>query len=230
MIAERLPWTLLLACTALGLATATGLAAGVYAGWRRGRGIDTALLSLFLGIRTLPAFFLGSLAVFVFAVQLHWLPLGGAETPFSQAEPLGHTWDVVRHLILPAAVMAAQFAGGQFLVMRAGMVSELGADYLLLGRVMGLPERRLERHHAARNALLPVVTVAALELGFAVTGSIFVETVFAYPGIGRLLFDAVAYRDYPTIQGCFLLLTISVVTINLLADLLYGRLDPRVRQ
>jgi len=231
VIGERLPWTLLLVGTSLILATVLGLVAGTHAGWRRGGRVDAALVSFFLGVRTLPAFFLGSLAVFVFAVKLRWLPLGGAQTPFLQTtDLLGQTWDVVKHMILPVTVLAAQFAGGQFLVMRAGMVSELGADYLLLGRVEGLSERRLERHHAARNALLPVVTVAALELGFAVTGSIFVETVFAYPGIGRLLFDSVAYRDYPTLQGCFLILTVSVVTINLLADLLYARLDPRVRR
>jgi len=231
VIGERLPWTLLLMGTAVVVATLLGLLAGAHAGWRRGQRIDGALLAFFVGIRTLPAFFLGSLAVFVFAVQLRWLPLGGAHTAFAQArDPLSTTVDIVRHLILPVGVLVAQFAGGQFLVMRAGMVSELGADYLLAGRVLGLRERRLERHHAARNALLPVVTVAALELGFAVTGSIFVETVFSYPGVGRLLFDSVTYRDYPTLQGCFLLLTISVVTINLLADLLYARLDPRVRR
>ncbi|GAC1341512.1 MAG: ABC transporter permease [Candidatus Dormibacteria bacterium] len=231
VIGERLPWTLLLVGTALTVATVLGLLAGTHAGWRRGGRVDGGLLAFFVGIRTLPTFFLGSLAVFLFAVQLRWLPLGGAETAFAQpGNPLARAGDIAAHLVLPVSVLVAQFAGGQFLVMRAGMVSELGADYLLLGRVVGLRERRLERHHAARNALLPVVTVAALELGFAVTGSIFVETVFAYPGIGRLLFDSVTYRDYPTLQGCFLLLTLSVVTINLLADLLYSRLDPRVRR
>ncbi|PZR78081.1 MAG: hypothetical protein DLM65_14070 [Candidatus Aeolococcus gillhamiae] len=114
------------------------------------------------------------------------------------------------------------------MLMRASMVSELGADYLLAGRVKGLRERRLKYGYAARNALLPVVTLMALEVGFAITGSIFIETVFAYPGMGRLVFDSVAFRDYPVLQACFLVLTLVVVTLNLAVDLLYARLDPRV--
>jgi peptide/nickel transport system permease protein len=124
-------------------------------------------------------------------------------------------------------VMAMQMSAGHYLLMRAGMVSEIGADYLLLGRAKGIPDRRLKYRYAARNALLPVVSLTAMELGFAATGLIFVETVFSYPGTGRLLFEAVSARDYPTIQGCFLFITVGVVTLNLLADLAYRRLDPR---
>ncbi len=135
--------------------------------------------------------------------------------------------DIANHLVLPACVLAIQSVAGIYLMMRGSMVSELGSDYLLLGRAKGLRERRLKYHYAARNALLPVVTVIALQVGSIVTGDIFVETVFAYPGMGGLIFDAVGSRDYPTLQACFLVLTILVVTVNFLADLLYARLDPR---
>lgn len=229
LIRDRLPWTLLLVLTSMTVATLVGILAGIHAAWRRGTVVDRVLLGGFLGIRNLPAYFLGSIALFVFAVRLGWLPLAGATTPFATGQSLLATGsDVARHLVLPATVLGVQFAAGQFLVMRAAMVSELGADYLLLGRAKGLSERRLEYAYAARNALLPVVSLTAAQIGFAVTGSIFVETVFAYPGMGRLVFDAVSFRDYPVLQGCFLVFTLAVVTVNYLADALYARLDPRV--
>lgn len=229
LIRERLPWTVLLVVTAMTAATFAGVAAGTHSAWRRGRAVDRGLLAAFLGVRNLPVYFTGSMALFVFAVRLGWLPLAGARTAFmAPSGLLGTTGDVARHLVLPAGVLALQFAAGHFLLMRASMVTQLGADYLLLGRAKGVRERRLKYAYAARNAIPPVVTLIALQLGFAVTGSIFVETIFAWPGMGRLLFDAVVGRDYPTLQGCFLVLTLTVLTANLAADLLARRLDPRV--
>jgi len=227
LIAERLPWTLLLATTSLVVAMGIGLPAGIHSGWRRGRSADRRLLTLFMGLRNFPAFFFGTLALYLFSVKLGWVPLGGAQTPFTDLGPLRRAADIAWHLALPVTVMAMQMSAGHYLLMRAGMVSEIGADYLLLGRAKGVPERRLKYRYAARNALLPVVSLTAMELGFAVTGLIFVETVFAYPGTGRLLFEAVSARDYPLIQGCFLFITVGVVTLNLAADLVYRRLDPR---
>lgn len=231
LIAARLPWTLLLIGTAMLAATVVGLLAGAHSGWRRGRSVDRRLLLVFLGTRNIPPFVLASLAAFVFAVRLGWAPLGGAITAFGEpAGALAGAVDIAHHLALPAGVLAVQFTAGHYLFMRAGMVSQLGASYLLLGRAKGLDERRLQYRHAARNAVLPVVTLAALQLSFAITGSIFVETVFAYPGMGRLVFDAVGFRDYPLLQGCFLVFSLAVVGFNLATDLLYRRLDPRVRQ
>jgi peptide/nickel transport system permease protein len=228
VVAERLPWTLLLMGAAIGLASAVSLLAGTHSGWRRGRGVDRGLLGLFMGIRNFPVYFLASLGVFVFGVKLGWVPISGSVSPFAGATgSLGHVLDVAHHLVLPAAVLAVPFAASQYLVMRAGMVGELGSAYLLLGRAKGLGPRRLKYAYAARNALLPVVTVAGLQIGFAVTGAIFVETVFAYPGMGRLVQDAVAFRDYPTLQGCFLVLTLTVLTANFVVDAVYARLDPR---
>lgn len=228
VIGERLPRSLLLMGTALLLGTALGVGAGAMAGWRRGRRLDQALLVAFMGLRTMPVFFLGSIALFVFAVKLGWFPLAGSSTPFTSLGPLARAADVLHHLALPATVLAMQFATGQFLLMRAGMVSELGSDYLLAGRAKGLRDRVLKYRYAGRNALLPVVSLMAIHLGFMVTLTILVETVFRYEGLGRLLFDAIRFRDYPTLQGCFLLLTLMVVTANFLADLAYRRLDPRV--
>ena len=230
VLGRRLGWTLLLVGTALALATAAGMLAGVHSGWRRGRPADRRLLGLFLALDGIPVFFLASVAAYVFAVKLGWLPLSGARTPFSESRgPIFQATDVIRHLLLPAGVMALQFITLQYLVMRAGMVSELGSDHLLLGRAKGLGDRALKYSYAARNALLPAVTVTALQIGFAVNAAIFVETVFAYPGVGRLMFEAVGDRDYPMMQGCFLVLTILVVGANFAADVSYRRLDPRTR-
>lgn len=229
VIGSRLPWTLLLLGTALVVATAVGMLGGVHSAWRRGRRADRRLLTLFLAIDNLPVFFVASIAVYVLAVNLGWFPLSGARTPFSQTwGPLRQAADIAHHLVLPAAALALQLMGFQYLVMRASMVTELGSDHLLLGRAKGLSDRVLKYRYAARNALLPSVTVFALQLGLAVTAGIFVETVFAYPGLGSLMVESVGERDYPTMQGCFLVLTVLVVGANLLADVSYRRLDPRI--
>ena len=182
-------------------------------GWRRGRPLDRGLLTAFIAVRNFPSFFLGTILLFVFAVKLGWFPLSGSSTPFASEGPLRSVVDALHHLVLPAGVLAAEFATGQFLLMRGGMVAELGSDYLLAGRVKGLPDRVLKYRYAARNALLPVVSLAAVQVA-AVTAAILVETVFAYEGIGRLLFESISFRDYPTLQGCFLLLTLIVVSAN----------------
>lgn len=228
LVRERLPWTLLLVGTAMAIATLAGVLAGVHSGWRRGQRVDRGLLAVFLGFRNFPVFFLASLAALAFAVSLDWVPLSGATTPFTQGlGPVARAADIAHHLVLPATVLSTQFAAGYFLLMRAGVVGELGSDHLRLGRAKGLRERRLKYHYAGRNALLPVVTLMAVHVSHAVTGAVFVETVFAYPGMGRLLFEAVSFRDYPVLQASFLVLTVFVLTANFLADLSYRRLDPR---
>lgn len=228
LVRERLPFTVLLVGSSLALATVAGYVAGVHSGWRRGRPVDQGLLSLFLVLRGFPVFFLGSIALFVLAVRFSLVPLSGARTTYApDMGPLERVGDIGYHLLLPATVLASQFAGAQYMTMRATMVGELGADYLLGGRAKGLRERQLKYRYAGRNALLPFVTVTTLQLSAAVTASVLVETVFAYPGMGRLIFDSIPFRDYPTLQGCFLLLSLLVVTINFLTELLYHRLDPR---
>lgn len=230
LVGERLPWTLLLIVGAMVPAVLIGWSAGVHSAWHRGKGPDRGLLTVFLTVHSFPVFFLGSIALFVFSVKLGWLPLSGTRTPFATySSPLEALIDVASHLVLPATVLALQFATSQYVDMRASMVGELGADYLLGGRAKGLRQRRLKYRYAARNALLPVVAVTAVQVGFAVTQSILVETVFAYQGLGRLTFESVAYRDYPALQACFLALSLVVVTTNFAADALNARLDPRIR-
>jgi peptide/nickel transport system permease protein len=229
VLGRRIGWTLLLVVTAVALATAVGMLAGVHSGWRRGRRADRRLVAMFVVLDNVPSFFLASVVAYVFAVRLGWFPLYGARTPFSESfGALHQVADVAHHLVLPGTILALQFVTFQYLVMRASMVSELGSSYLVLGRAKGVGERALKYRYAGRNALLPAVTVATLHIPLAVTAAIFVETVFAYPGVGRLMFEAVGDRDYPLMQGCFLVLSIAVVGANALADLLYRRLDPRV--
>ncbi len=226
-LGRRLPWTLLLIGTSLALSTAIGVMAGVFSGWRRDRPADRTLLTTLLAVREFPTYLLASLLLFLLAVKVRLLPLTGGQTPFAEFNALERVLDVGRHLLLPAFVLTIGLTAGNYLIMRAAMVSELGSDYLLLGRAKGLRDRKLKYGYAARNALLPVVSVTALQLGFVVTGDVLVERVFSYPGLGGLIFESIAARDYPAIQGVFLVVSFSVVTVNALADLLNRRLDPR---
>lgn len=228
LLAARLGWTALLVLSSLGLAAVVGMAAGVHSAWHRGGAVDRRLLASLIGMSSVPPYLLATLALILFAVKLRWLPLSGGRTPFAGSlGPLAQLADIAAHLALPALVMATSFVFSQYLVMRGSMVSELGSDYLRAGEAKGLPPRRLQFRYAARNALLPVVTVQGLQLRAAVGTSIFVEQVFAYPGLGLLLVSAVGSRDYPLMQGAFLFLSVLVLTANLAVDCLYQRLDPR---
>lgn len=227
LLRDHLPWSLLLGASGIAIATAVGFLAGVHAGWRRERRSDRSMLTFFVAVQNVPPFVLASLALLALAVQLHWFPLGQARTPFQSLGPAQLVADVARHLVLPSIVVAADVAAYQFLLTRAGVVSELGADYLVLGRVKGLRERRLKYGYAARNAVLPVVSNTAVQMGITITTAVFVERVFAYPGIGNLMFESIGGRDYPVLQGCFLAITLLVLTCNVAADLIYRWLDPR---
>jgi peptide/nickel transport system permease protein len=225
----RLKWSLLLIGTATVLSILIGIPAGIHSGWRRGKAVDRRLLTFFLSAQNVPSFVIALVALVVLSARFGLFPLGGATTPFSGYHGLRGAVDVVQHLALPALTMAFfDFATYQYLIMRSSMVSELGADYLLAGRAKGLRERRLKYAYAGRNALLPVVTVVGLNVGLAVTSIVFYERIFSYPGVGAYMFDAIGTRDYPALQGSFLILTLTVVTTNFLVELLYRRLDPRV--
>jgi peptide/nickel transport system permease protein len=224
----RIAWSLLLLTTATLLSVAIAVPLGIHSGWKRGKPVDRGLLAFFVAYQNLPTFVIAVGAFVVFSAQLGLFPLGGATTPFNDYSGLGKVADIARHLALPAVILALDFVSLEYLVMRSAMVTELGADYLLGGRAKGLRERRLKYRYTARNALLPVVTVVGLNVGVAVAGSIlFVEGIFAYPGIGGFMVESLAVRDYPAMQGSFLVLTLTVVTVNLVVDLLYRRLDPR---
>ncbi len=229
MIAERLPWTLLLTGASLALSAVVGIVLGAISAWRRGRPADVGLLSFMIALESLPSFWLGMLLVSIFAVQLGWLPSFGAVTPAGRLEGLDAVWDVASHAVLPVVTLAVLSIPGIYLTMRYSTLSVLGEDFIRTARAKGASESRVLFRHVARNALAPVVTVLALRLGYAFGGTVVIETVFSYPGLGRLVFESVSGRDYPVMQAAFLIFTFAVLLANLLADLLYPLLDPRTR-
>ena len=220
-------WSLLLIASATVVSMLISLPLGVHSGWKRGRRLDRGLLGFFLTVQNLPIFILGALVFVVFSAKLRLFPLGGATSGVGVYSGFAEVLDVARHLVLPTLLMAFDFLTYQYLVMRSSMVSELGSDYLLGGRAKGLRKRTLKYRYAGRNALLPVVTVIGLQMGVGVTSIIFIERIFAYPGLGTYMLQSIGVRDYPAMQGAFLILTFTVVTVNLVVDLLYRRLDPR---
>ena len=229
LVAERLPWTLLLAVPSLLLAAGLGSWAGVQAGWRPGSWRDRWLTGGLLVVSNLPAFFIGLVLLLVFGVELDLFPTNGAMERFAEDASLGAVVvDVARHLVLPMAALTLSLVGTYFLLMRNGTVALLGEAFLTVARAKGLGERRIKYGHALPNASLPVFTQFSAEIGLAVTGTIFIETLFAYPGMGLLMFEAVGARDYPLLDGIFVIVALSVLVANAAADLAYRRLDPRV--
>ncbi|MEZ4831219.1 MAG: ABC transporter permease [Caldilineaceae bacterium] len=229
ILADRLPWTLLLTGSSLALSTVLGVVFGVFAAWRRGQAADLGVLSFFIFLQSLPSFWLGMIFIAIFAAQLGWFPTYGAQTAWMSLEGWAKARDILEHLALPVATLTLVSVPGTFIVTRYSMLEVLKEEYIRVARAKGLPTVTLMFRHAIRNALLPVVTVFMLNLGFVFSGATVVETVFSYPGLGRLLFEAVLNRDYPVLQAAFLLITISVIIGNILADLVYPVLDPRVR-
>lgn len=221
-ILERLPATLLLAATALAVAAVLGIALGVSAA--AGRGVLDAVVSvLSLVGYSVPVFWLGQLVVALFAVKLGWLPAGGMRS----ADGSGGALDVARHLVLPASTLALLLLALIVRVTRTAVADALGDDYVRVARAKGASERRVLLRHALPNALRPVITVLTGYAGVVVTGAVLVETVFVWPGLGRLLYDAVLSRDTPMLTGILLFSTLVILAANLLADLLYRVIDPR---
>ncbi len=230
LIVSHLPWTLLLVGTALLFSSVFALIGGAEAAWRRGSWADRALVGTHILLANVPIYLIGMTLILFFSVRLRWLPMAGGRTPFTHyATALAAALDVGRHLILPALTLTLAIVGVKFLLVRNTMVTVLGENFMLVARAKGLPESRLKWGHALRNALLPFVAHTAAHAGMAVTGAVFIETLFNYPGMGRLIFESVTARDYPVIQGVFLVVSAVVLTANLLADLLNARLDPRIR-
>lgn len=228
LLAERVGWTLLLVGGSLLLSTVIGAALGFRSAWRRGTSADTVTLGGVMFLDALPPFFVGTLLLLAFSVGLGWFPSYGALSGES-AHGLALVGQVLQRATLPIATLTIAGLGPMYLVARSALVGELQEDYVLMAEAKGLSDREVRRH-AARNALLPVSTVALVGLGTLVGGAAVVETVFSYPGLGRLIYESVLARDYPVLQGAFLLLIITVVVANLINDLAYPLLDPRVRR
>lgn len=230
VIGKALPWTLVLVGVTQVLAFVIGVTLGAYAAWRRNTRFDSlvTLGSTFVG--TLPGFWIALLLLFAFGYTLGWFPTSGGYEESMPGWNLGFVGDAALHSLLPAASLLVTAPIGWILGMRNTMVMNLGEDYIRLARAKGLPDRVVALRYAARNALLPSVTGFAIALGGVLGGSILVETIFDYPGMGRLMGEAVGNRDFPLLQALLLFIIVGVLVANLVADLLYGVLDPRARK
>lgn len=218
--------TLPLVATGTVLAIVLGIAVGVFSAVRRGSIGDHVSTNIAVLFYAFPTQFLGMMILILFAGVL---PSVGMSDPFAVGQtPLDQLLDLLRHLILPVATLVLTLYAEDALIVRSAILETLGEDYILTARAKGLPRRRIIGSYALRNAMLPTITQVALSLGGIVSGSILIEVIFSWPGIGRALYEAVLQRDYPMLQGGFLVITVTVVLLNYLADLLYFRLDPRL--
>ena len=230
VLAERMFNTLILLAAATVLVVVLGIGLGIVAAARHGSRVDSSTVVGALILWSLPTFWTGLILIFVFGVFLHVLPVAGTSTPgLSSTSPLGSVADLVRHLILPTITLALVDIGQFVLITRSSLVDVLTEDYILTAKAKGLSRRLVVWRHGVRNALLPVVTTTALYVGLTIGGAIQVETVFSWPGMGRLMYDAVLRRDYPILEASFFVFAVVVIAANLVSDLLYQILDPRVR-
>jgi peptide/nickel transport system permease protein len=231
ILGSTLPWTLFLAGASTVLACVLGTLLGIVASWRRGGVVDTVLTPITMFTQSFPSFFVAMLLLYVLGFSLGWFPLQhaygdnvhpGLNAPFFA--------DVVWHAALPIIAIMVYSIGGWLLGMRNVMINTLAEDFIAMAQAKGLSDRRVMLVYAARNALLPQVTSFAITIGYVVTGLVLIEYVFSYPGVGYTLVNAVQSEDYPLMQALFLLISVAVLGSNMIADLLYARLDPRVRR
>ena len=230
ILAQRIWPTVILFGLGELVAIVIGLALGAYSGWRRGGPIDYLGNGVSLILYSTPYFLIGMALLLVFATGLGWFPTYGMMTAgATHAGPIDALGDFLAHIALPLTAVSIGLIGQYAIVMRASVVETLSEDYVTTARAMGLSDGRILGHHALPNALLPTVTLIAINLGYIIAGAITVEIVFNWPGLGTLTVEALSARDYGILQGIFLLLSVAVVLANLVADLVYGLLDPRVR-
>ena len=222
-IAVRLPQTIELAIVSIFLASIIGIIIGLIASYNRDTLVDTSMTTLSaIGI-SLPVFVTGTLLIIVFSLSLKWLPSSGFTAFFK--DPGSH----IRHLILPAVTLALGLAASVARMSRSSMLEVQSRDFVQTLRAKGLPESKVIFQHSFRNALIPIITIIGLQLGNLIGGVVIIEYLFNWPGISTLLMKAISFRDYPTIQGCVLLISVFYISINLIIDMLYGLFDPRVR-
>jgi peptide/nickel transport system permease protein len=231
IVGQALPWTLGLVGVTTVLAFLLGSLIGVVAAWRRGGRLDSVLPPVFVVTSALPYFWVGLMLILVFSVWTHgWLPSDFNYDPDLQPEfSLGFIENVLKHAVLPAATILITSIGAWILTMRNNMITTLAEDYVRMGRAKGLSNNRIMTDYAARNAMLPNLSGFAMSLGFVITGSILVEYVFNYPGLGYQLYNAVQNTDYPLMQALFMLFTVAVLVALLVCDFVIAWLDPRVR-
>ncbi len=228
LVLSRLPATLLLMVAAIAVAFGLGILLGVTAARNVNRPIDTIISVGALLAYATPIFWIGLMMILLFSVKLGWLPSSGMNTVGADLSLAGHALDVARHMVLPTVALGLFFMALYTRLMRASMLEVYGLDYVVTARAKGLSETRVAFRHVLRNALLPMVTMLGLQVGSMLGGSVLVETVFGWPGLGRLAFEAVFQRDNNLLLGILMLSSVLVVIVNIVIDLLYARLDPRI--
>ena len=232
LIADRFLNTMSLMLTALVISYSVGTFLGAQLGWLRGTTKERAGMLVVLLIRSTPVFWTGMIVLYLFAFQLNIFPLGGMrgmQASYTTNAEKFLSVDFLYHLVLPVFTLCTFYTGLPLLLMRNNLLEVLSEDYIKTARAKGLAERRILFRHAARNAVLPVVTAFAIAIGFAVGGQVLIEQVYSWPGLGREMVQASLRSDYPLAQGAFMLLSVIVITMNFFADLTYSYLDPRVR-
>ena len=229
-ILDAAPATIWLVGVSTILSAVIGVALGIAAGWRRRSKTDYAATTFTMTTYSMPDFWLGMLLLSLFAVSLGWFPVGGLQDPTSTATGPALWADQAYHMFLPALTLTLAYLGEYTLVMRSSLLDTMREDFLVLARAKGLRDVVVRNRHAVPNALLPVVTLAAINFGFVLSGAIAVEAIFSWPGLGLATYDAINGPDLPMLQGLFLVFSASVILFNLVADLLYAWLDPRVRE
>jgi peptide/nickel transport system permease protein len=228
LILDRMPATLLLTGTAFVLSLVFGVGLGAMASRHAGKAVDSIITVVALVFYATPLYWLAMMAVLIFTVQLDWLPAFGFFTVGADLHGLDKVLDIAKHLLLPALTLALFYMAVYARMTRAAMLEVAQMDFVKTARAKGVPPGRIQRKHILRNALLPVVTLAGIQAGGMIGGAVLTETVFAWPGIGRLMFDALLQRDYNLLLGCFLFTAAMAVLFNLITDLVYTLVDPRI--
>jgi peptide/nickel transport system permease protein len=228
-VAEKVWPTILLVGTATILSTLFGVLIGIRGAWRRGSAFDTGSLLGSLTLYSMPEGWLGMLLLILFVGILGWFPAGGIEST-DQLTGFAHVLDVAKHLFLPCLTLTLGYLGEFAIIMRSSLLEVMGEDFIQTARAKGVRDKEVRRRHAVPNALLPTFTLAFYSIGFILGGAVIVEQVFSWPGLGQLTYAAIESLDYPVIQAVFLLSSAAVILFNLLADVLYGYLDPRVKE
>ncbi|MEA2015639.1 MAG: ABC transporter permease [Actinomycetota bacterium] len=229
ILISRIPYSLLLMGLSMFIAGISGIILGIESGWRRGKKIDRFILSTVIFSSSFPGFFVGVVFLIIFGVTLGILPFQGAREAYSGLSGLRLSLDFLRHLILPLVSLVIVFIPTSYLLTRSSMISNIREPFVLLASAKGLSDKRIRYMHAGKNSLIPVATQAGVHLGTRlITGALFIEIVFSYPGMGSLIYNSILNRDYPVLQGSLLIVTLLVLIINFLIDIFYVRLDPRI--
>jgi ABC-type dipeptide/oligopeptide/nickel transport system permease component len=223
---ERFPNTLILTAAAIGLATALGMPLGIVAAAKRGTALDTGTMIASVVGWSMPNFWIGLILVIVFSVWLRWMPTGGMYDIMAEERTLG---DLARHLVLPATTLAVGHMAYVARFTRSSLLEALGHDYIRTARAKGLGERLVVLRHGLRNSLIPIISVLGVSIGHLLGGAVIVETVFSWPGLGSLMVHSIMNRDFPVVQGAMLFAAVVFILVNLVADLLYVAVDPRIR-